>query len=100
MAAIVGELNIPLLHMSLTAWLHMVFTRAMKKPIRKLHPDSDVILAFGGPTALAKKLGMDPSTGGVQRVQNWMTRGIPRAVKWDHQDVFGEPPAKRAGEAA
>lgn len=33
---------------------------------------------------------MDPAAGGVQRVQNWMTRGIPSAVKWDFREVFAE----------
>jgi hypothetical protein len=62
----------------------------MKKRSSALHPDSQIILAFGGPTALARKLGMDPAAGGVQRVQNWMTRGIPSAIKWDFREVFAE----------
>lgn len=74
----------------------MAFNCAMKKPTKRLHADSKLIAALGGPTALAKKMGMDPSAGGVQRVQNWMTRGIPSAVKWDYRHVFAEAPTKPA----
>jgi hypothetical protein len=66
----------------------------MRKQSARLHPDSQIILAFGGPTALAKKLGLVPSGGGVQRVHNWLTRGIPAAVKWSRPDVF-KPTAKQ-----
>lgn len=52
-----------------------------------LHPDSDLIDSFGGPTQLAKRLGMTKS-GSVQRVQNWKKRGIPLAVKVEHSEIF------------
>lgn len=47
--------------------------------------DAELITKLGGPTKLARRLGF-PEKGGVQRVQNWMDRGIPAAVKvqWPH----------------
>jgi hypothetical protein len=46
------------------------------------------ILELGGPVAVCERLGYDKANGGVQRVQNWMTRGIPAQVKIDHPDLF------------
>lgn len=57
------------------------------------HPDAELITALGGPTELARRLGFDPKQGGVQRVQNWMQRGIPVLLKYQRPDVFGPPPA-------
>lgn len=51
-----------------------------------MHPDSEVIKALGGPSALAKKLGFGPF--GAQRVQNWMYRGIPALIRLKHQSLF------------
>lgn len=59
------------------------------------HPDRAVIESLGGPAEVARKLGLDPNKGGVQRVQNWMTRGIPARVRLNHLDVFGPQPEKR-----
>lgn len=67
----------------------MVFNSAMNAP----HPDRKVIMALGGPTEVARRLGLDTKTGGVQRVQNWMTRGIPAQVRLDNLDLFGTPGA-------
>ncbi|TPG08425.1 hypothetical protein EAH88_11750 [Rhodanobacter glycinis] len=64
------------------------------------HPDKKVIADLGGPAEVARKLGLDPSAGGVQRVHNWTMRGIPDAIRWRHQDVFGEAPAKPAEQGA
>lgn len=50
--------------------------------------DADLIKALGGPTKVAELLGYDKAAGGVQRVQNWLTRGIPAQVKVDHPKVF------------
>jgi hypothetical protein len=50
--------------------------------------DKQQILSLGGPTKVAELLGLDKTSGGVQRVQNWMTRGIPAQVKLDHPDLF------------
>ena len=52
------------------------------------HPDAQIINALGGPSVLAQTLGYDKSAGGAQRVQNWLTRGIPSAVKADHPHLF------------
>ena len=52
-----------------------------------LHPDSDLIDSFGGPTQLAKRLGMT-KPGSVQRVQNWKKRGIPPFVKLKYPEIF------------
>lgn len=62
----------------------------MKTP----HPDKAIIDAHGGAAELARELGFDTSAGGVQRVYNWMWRGIPDAIRWKYRDVLGEP-AKR-----
>lgn len=50
--------------------------------------DADLIKALGGPTKVAELLGYDKANGGVQRVQNWLTRGIPAQVKVDHPRIF------------
>ncbi len=48
--------------------------------------DAELIRNLGGPTVLAARLKF--KKGGVQRVANWMTRGIPARVKLDHPDLF------------
>jgi hypothetical protein len=53
-----------------------------------MNNDADLIKALGGPTKVAELLGFDKAGGGVQRVQNWLTRGIPAQVKLDHPRVF------------
>lgn len=50
--------------------------------------DKDIIEKLGGPTKVAELLGFDKKKGGSQRVQNWMTRGIPPKVKLDHPHIF------------
>lgn len=50
--------------------------------------DSELIRMLGGPTKVAEMLGYDKAKGGVQRVQNWIERGIPPRVKLDHPDLF------------
>ena len=50
--------------------------------------DAELIKSLGGPTKLAELLGYDKAAGGVQRVQNWTTRGIPAAVKLQRPDLF------------
>ncbi|MNV21651.1 hypothetical protein D3C71_1125920 [compost metagenome] len=50
--------------------------------------DPEMIKALGGPTKVAELLGYDKGNGGVQRVQNWLTRGIPAQVKLDHPHLF------------
>lgn len=48
--------------------------------------DAELIRALGGPAKVAERLGY--GQGGTQRVQNWLTRGIPAQVKLDHPRVF------------
>jgi len=57
------------------------------------HPDAVLISQLGGPAEVARKMGFDPSRGGVQRVQNWLTRGIPPLLRYQRPDVFGPAPA-------
>jgi len=49
--------------------------------------DAQIIEDLGGPAKLAELLGYDKA-GGVQRIQNWKTRGIPASVKLDHPELF------------
>lgn len=49
--------------------------------------DRKLITSLGGPAAVAELLGL-PRKGGAQRVNNWMARGIPAAVKLQHPDLF------------
>lgn len=61
--------------------------------------DKDLIKTLGGPTRVAELLGYDKADGGVQRVQNWITRGIPSKVKVDHPSIFlvARPEDAKAG---
>lgn len=59
--------------------INMVFNLGMD--------DRELILRAGGPAKLAAKLGYDKRSG-VQRVHNWMTRGIPARVKLERPEIF------------
>ena len=61
-------------------WLNVVFNWVMT--------DAELIDSLGGPTKLAEILNYDKKVGGVQRVQNWITRGIPSSVKIEHPEIF------------
>lgn len=63
-----------------------------------LENDKATIARLGGPTKVAELLHYDTKKGGVQRVQNWLTRGIPPQVKLDYPDLFQQA-AVAAGEA-
>lgn len=54
------------------------------------HPDAVLIDRLGGPAHVARLLGFDPKGGGVQRVQNWKTRGIPELIRLRRPDLFSE----------
>lgn len=56
-----------------------------KDPIQA---DKELIEHLGGPTKVCELLRYDKSKGGVQRVQNWITRGIPPRVKVEHPSIF------------
>ena len=49
--------------------------------------DAELIQKLGGPTVLAKRLNFE-KLGGVNRVQNWITRGIPSRVKLNFPHIF------------
>lgn len=49
--------------------------------------DRKLIEDLGGPTKVAELLGYE-KYGGVQRVHNWLSRGIPAKVKVEHPDLF------------
>ena len=49
--------------------------------------DRAIIERLGGPARVAEMLKLN-KFGGVQRVSNWVRRGIPAQVKLDHPDIF------------
>lgn len=53
-----------------------------------MEDDKALIEELGGPAKVAELLGYDKRDGGVQRVSNWLTRGIPSAVKVERPDLF------------
>jgi len=53
--------------------------------------DAELINDLGGPAKVAELLGYDKRSGGVQRVSNWITRGIPSKVKVDFPHLFLRP---------
>ena len=57
--------------------------------------DTELITYYGGPAKLARLLGF-PKRGGVQRIQNWTTRGIPPAVKVQFPEIFLNAPTTPA----
>ena len=46
--------------------------------------DGEFIDALGGPRRLCELLRYDPENGGLQRIYNWRTRGIPSKVWLEH----------------
>ncbi|WGG51809.1 hypothetical protein [Rugamonas sp. DEMB1] len=56
-----------------------------------IEADKALIEAYGGPTKVAEQLGFDKARGGVQRVQNWTTRGIPARQKLKYPELFLRP---------
>lgn len=56
----------------------------------KKHQDATLIEALGGATKVAELLDLrgESKSGGVQRVHNWITRGIPARVKLEHPELF------------
>lgn len=57
--------------------------------------DAELIESLGGATRVAELLGYDKE-GGVQRVHNWIGRGIPARVKLDHPELFLPKPPEKA----
>jgi hypothetical protein len=50
--------------------------------------DLEIISHYGGPTSFSKLLGLT-GPGSVQRVSNWVLRGIPAEVKLQNPHLFG-----------
>jgi hypothetical protein len=61
--------------------------------------DKHQIEELGGPTRVAELLGYDKARGGVQRVQNWITRGIPAKVKLERPDLFPYQPTESSANS-
>lgn len=72
----------------------------MDTPDLLIQADAERIESLGGPTQVAELLGYDKAKGGVQRVQNWITRGIPSKVKLDHPHIFLGPVRRAEVKAA
>lgn len=70
--------------------------------MNQIELDAKLIRDLGGPSVVAEKLSYDKRAGGVQRVSNWMRRGIPAEVKLQRPDLFLPQllAASPAGEAA
>ncbi|KXZ65925.1 MULTISPECIES: hypothetical protein [Acinetobacter] len=49
-----------------------------------IEADKEILLRLGGSTRVAELLGFKDK----QRVQNWMTRGIPAKVKLQYPHLF------------
>ncbi|ENV79482.1 MULTISPECIES: hypothetical protein [Acinetobacter] len=56
-----------------------------------IEADKEVLLKLGGSTKVAELLGYKDK----QRVQNWMTRGIPAKVKLEYPHLFLNPNIQR-----
>lgn len=68
--------------------LNVVFDKILNTVFNAGHmTDAELINHLGGPTKVAELLKYDKQ-GGVQRVQNWLVRGIPAQVKLDHLELF------------
>lgn len=65
-----------------------MYSHAVHRLFTNVHPDSQVIDELGGPAKVAELLGYDKTTGGIQRVHNWRSRGIPPKVKLERPDLF------------
>lgn len=50
--------------------------------------DAALIHALGGPRKVCELLGYDKRTGGVQRINNWLMRGIPYKIKLEHAALW------------
>ncbi|MDE1179468.1 hypothetical protein [Paraburkholderia sp.] len=91
MAAIFAQVNGMLLHAafvkSVDGGLNIVCNVLTMIKHTDLHPDSQLIEELGGATKLAERLGYQ-ARGGIQRIQNWKTRGIPAEVKLEHPELF------------
>lgn len=60
--------------------------------MERLHPHAARIDRLGGPTEVAKLIGIYDERGAVQRVSNWKRRGIPSGVLLEHPALRDEQP--------
>ncbi len=88
MGAIVGATKQAVLHGLFDEYLNMVFNPGVIHSHGDIMTnDKQLIEELGGPAKVAELLGYNKD-GGVQRVHNWTTRGIPPKVKLAHPDIF------------
>lgn len=73
-----------LLHGLFDEILNIVFNAC---PMQSIELDAARIRELGGPSKVATLLEMR-KPGSAQRVQNWLKRGIPAAVKLQRPDLF------------
>lgn len=52
------------------------------------HEDKALIDALGGVHQVVALMSYEPSAANIQRVKNWLTRGIPSKVKVERPDLF------------
>jgi len=50
--------------------------------------DGEFIDALGGPRRVCELLRYDAENGGLQRIYNWRTRGIPSKVLLEHAAIW------------
>lgn len=67
--------------------------------MNSIQTDAELIKRLGGPTKVAELLCID-KRGGVQRVQNWISRGIPAHIKVKFPQIFMPELATTADSAA
>jgi hypothetical protein len=88
MCAIFASTKQFVLHVTFDIELNVVFNAlTLTSQAHIMTDDKKLIEQLGGPSKLAEILGYDKH-GGVQRVQNWIARGIPPKVKLDRPDIF------------
>lgn len=61
--------------------------------------DAEIISHFGGPSSLAKRIGLTDRYA-TQRVSNWIKRGIPAAIRLKHRAIFDKAERAIAKQAA
>lgn len=82
-SGIFGAVNVALLHIAFAFLLNMVCNAVMNT----LDRDREIIRQHGGPSKVASLIGID-KRGGAQRVQNWLVRGVPAAIKVKNPHIF------------
>lgn len=61
--------------------------------------DAALIKKLGGPSKVAELICIE-KRGGAQRVQNWMVRGIPAAIKVQFPHLFMPELTRQDGETS